>query len=83
MGNMCGGKRLIELTPEEAYIVRRQKDLNIHSLRCSRVYEVFQNIQHQTDISESQYKQILSQLCLIPHIDAERSVFWQRFYSQL
>ena len=80
---MCGGKRLIELTPEEAYIVRRQKDLNIHSLRCSRVYEVFQNIQHQTDISETQYKQILSQLSLIPHFDADRSVFWQRFYSQL
>ena len=55
MGSICAGPRYVELTAEEAYMVRKQQELKLHTLKCSTIEETFRDLLPYSHIAEEEF----------------------------
>jgi hypothetical protein len=89
LSDMClgrdpkGPRRIAELTPEEAYMLKKQQDLKLFVYSCKDIEQMFITYIHFQAITEKEYVDALVSLKLIkPDLSCE-SLAWLDFYSRL
>lgn len=78
-----GPRRIAELTPEEAYMLKKQQDLKLFVYSCKDIEQTFLTYIHFHAISEKEYVGALVALKLLkPDLPTE-TLAWLDFYSRL
>ncbi len=89
MSDMClgrdpkGPRRIAELTPEEAYMLKKQHDLKLYVHTCKDIEQVFLTYIQFHAITEKEYVQALVALRLLKPDKPSETVAWSEFYSRI
>lgn len=89
VGGCCGGSefrpptRYAELSPEEAYMLKKQHDLRVFVLSCEDVKQAFLVNLHFGTITEDEFVETLVSLKLLRTDKPKRSLQWLKVYSKL
>ena len=75
----------VSVTPEEAYMIKKQQSLNIHLIPCQKLKSRFQFVgsdsTNQT-IDQTEFCAILASCKLLKADFPDKDERWERFYSK-
>eukprot|EP00347_Sterkiella_histriomuscorum_P007621 403348212 len=77
-----GPVRYAELSPEEAYMLKRQQDLKLFIYTCQDLEQAFITNLHFHSINETEFIEILVKLKLLREDNPKDTVVWNSFYGR-
>ncbi|CDW78725.1 UNKNOWN [Stylonychia lemnae] len=77
-----GPVRYAELSPEEAYMLKRQQDLKLFVFTCHDLESAFLTNLYFRSINEKEYLDILVKLKLLRADKPNETLLWQNFYCR-
>ncbi len=79
----CRAKNVVEISPEEAYMLKRQQDLRLYLFSAADLEVAFTEPIQKADLSERTLVTILVRHNLIRQDYPKNTVFWNNFYAKL
>ena len=77
-----GPQRFAEISPEEAYMLKKQQDLKLFVLTCEDLEKAFEPYLHFGSINEKEFIEVLIRLHLIREDNPDDTLVWNNFYSK-
>ena len=78
-----GPRRFANLSPEEAYMIKRQQDLRLYVYSCQEFEKAFKSNLHFQNLREDDFVDTLQNLKLLRPDAPKSSLHWTQFYQRM